>query len=892
MPPEARERWLNSLSPPDREYEADLRTLLRHHGRGAETQDFLDILPDLKDAMDDARAAVTATPLRPGTLVGPYVIEREIGSGGMGAVWLARRGDGIIKRPVALKLPHTGHNARQLAEGFASERDILSGLAHPNIARLYDAGFGEDGQPFLALEYVAGSPLIEYCDQHRLGLGERLRLFQQVLHAVQYAHRNLVIHRDLKPSNVIVGNDGRAMLLDFGIAKLIAPDEPARPPTGQREGPASGQNSGPHPGPHARPAAGALTPDYASPEQIAGQAVTTASDIYSLGVLLFELLTGGRPNRGEPPVPSRAVISEGAANCRGCTLRALIRQLGGDLDTIVLKALQASPADRYASADAISEDIERYLDGDPISIRRASGWYLVRKFMLRHTASVLVTAVAILAIIATAGIALYEAHVAASHALTAAAERDRALALSSRNEAVADFLNVLITESTASGKPSTVGDMLARSEALVNSEFRGNREHRAAVLDMLGVYYRTEGDAQRALRLFQDALDSVQDSADRDLRRKLACDLAMATGSLGKVSAAESMLNSVIDDPQTSPSQASECLVYQADLVSDLEPARGITLGHRALEKLRSAPNPSAAMEAVALASIGNAERLSGHSSAAEQYFKQSLQQYGRVGREHGPDAIVIRNNLAVVYDATGNPKRSLELYDQTLRDAARNDPDEGSPVIVGNRARSLEIVGRFAQAREGYERCLWLSFRNQLPPMQVHCMSGLALVACDMGDAREAERNLKGAMEIARGVPADAPQQILLNIVRGRVALANNRLAESRDSLTAALERGNTVYFQMSALQWRAELNLAEDRLAAAEADARRSLELAQRSQAGFSFSSRTGFSYLILGRVLARKADTAGSQAALRSAIEHLSNTVDADHPDLLLAQQLLRG
>jgi serine/threonine protein kinase len=218
VPTAGRENWLESLATGDRAYRDELRTLLRH-GTTAHTREFLDILPDLKAAVEDARAAVSSPPLRAGTSVGPYVIEREVGSGGMGAVWLARRSDGLIKRRVPLKLPHRGPHGKHLVERFARERDILAELAHPNIARLYDAGFTDDGQPFLALEYVAGAPLIEYCDQQRLDLRERLCLFQQVLNAVQYAHGNLIIHRDLKPSNVIVGNGRRAMLLDFGIAR-------------------------------------------------------------------------------------------------------------------------------------------------------------------------------------------------------------------------------------------------------------------------------------------------------------------------------------------------------------------------------------------------------------------------------------------------------------------------------------------------------------------------------------------------------------------------------------------------------------------------------------------------------------------------------------------------
>jgi tetratricopeptide (TPR) repeat protein len=889
MAPEGREHWLESLPPSDIAYKEDLRTLLRH-ADGAGANEFLDILPDLKEAVERARAAVSITALKPGAAVGPYVIERELGSGGMGAVWLARRSDGLIKRPVALKLPHTGPHGRHLAERFASERDILAELAHPNIARLYDAGFSDDGQPFLALEYVAGAPLIEYCDQHRLDLQRRLRLFQQVLHAVQYAHSNLVIHRDLKPSNVIVGNGRRAMLLDFGIAKLIAID-PREEHGGTQAGAAG---------------AAALTPDYASPEQIAGQAVTTASDIYSLGVLLFELLTGERPHKVtgsraaleqailtlDPLRPSESVSAE-AASARGCTIRSLSRALRGDLDTIALKALKKAPLERYATADALSEDIERYLEGEPIAARRDGGWYLARKFVVRHKASVVGAGIAMAAIVATAAIALYEAHAAAGHARAAAAERDRALALSSRNEAVADFLDVLITESAGSGQPTTIGDMLARSEALVSAEFRGNREHRAAVLDMMGSYYRTIGDEKRAVRLLQDAFDTVKGSPDGDLRRKVTCDLALTLATLGKVSDARSMLISVIDDPQATPQQAAECLSYRstvAELESDAESS--VNYGKMALQRLRTAANPSAAIEAGILAAIGDGERLAGHSAVAEDYFRKSLEQYARAGRERGPDATVIRNNLAIVYDATGNPKHALELYDGILRNAAQTDPAALPPVvIVGNRARALELIGRYGESRDAYNRCIELSLKGELANMRLHCMTGLSWVSRELGDVRLADRYLREACELAKSI-APGPELITLKIARGRIALANNQLSEARTNLDAAIADGNTVFYEMTALVARAELNLNEGRLTQAQTDARRALSLAQNAQGGVPYSNRTGLSWLVLGRVLAKEGDTAGSQQALRSAREHLSNTVDPDHPMLLLARQLAHG
>jgi serine/threonine-protein kinase len=851
LPPEARDRWLEALPPADRPYADELRTLLRHQSTSM-TGDFLDILPNLRDAVDNARAAISARPLRPGTAVGPYVIEREIGRGGMGAVWLARRGDGLIKRPVALKLPHPGPLCRQLAERFADERDILAELSHPNIARLYDAGFATDGQPFLALEYVAGAPLIEYSDQHRLDVSQRLRLFQQVLRAVQYAHSNLVIHRDIKPSNVIVGNDGRAMLLDFGIARLIAiepRDDTGRALVGQ--------------------AGGALTPDYAAPEQIAGLPVTTAADIYSLGVLLFELLTGERPGAGHA-------------------------RLTGDLEFITLKALRHAPADRYATADALSADIECFLEGEPIAARRGNGWYRCRKFISRHKPSAIGAFAALLAIIAIAAIASYEAHVAAGQARVAAAERDRALALSSRNEAIADFLNVLITESAGSDRPLTTGEMLARSEAVVSAEFRGNSEQRTAVLDLVGVYYRTMGDEKRAARLLQEAFETIASSPDADLRRKVICDLGLTLGNLGKLDDARRMLVEVIEDPQSSGQQVAECLTYRSS-VAQLEgdPTAAVRYAQEGLQRLRTVRNPSAATEAGILGAVADAERFSGHLAAAEDYFRQSLLQYARSGREYGPDATVIRSNLAVAYDATGNPKHALQVFNEILDSAASHQSGALPVIMVANRARMLDLIGRFAEAKTGYDHCIELSVKGEQPIMRVLCLAGTAWLMREMGDAKAADHYLREATEVAHNLtPAQGPHQIMLKITRGRIALANNQLGAARASLDAALAEGNTIIFQMTALVVRADLNLKDGKLDAAEADARRALSLAQGAQGGVPRSYRTGLAWLVLGKVLAKKGDSAAGREALLAAIDHLSNTVDPDHPLLLLARQWVQG
>ncbi len=375
--------------------------------------------------------------LTAGALIGPYRLLRELGQGGMGVVWLAERADGAPKRPVALKLPILSLHDRTMADRFARERDILAQLAHPCIARLYDAGVTHGGQPYFALEYVEGEKITTYCDTRRLGLKQRLQLFLQVLSAAQHAHTNLIVHRDLKPANILVTREGSVRLLDFGIAKLVT----------EGEGNASELT---------RLGSRALTPDYASPEQIAGRTISTSSDVYSLGVVLYELLAGARPYRlkrdtrrgledaiieAEPTRPSQAATGESAAQARSVTAKRLARSLRGDLDTIVLKALGKQPSQRYATADAFAQDIERYLSGKTVLAQPESAWYRARKFVLRNKLAVGSAAAVIAALSLGLGIALREAHIAQVQTRTA--------------ETVRTFL-LDIFQANSSGQPDPV----------------------------------------------------------------------------------------------------------------------------------------------------------------------------------------------------------------------------------------------------------------------------------------------------------------------------------------------------------------------------------------------------------------------------------------------------
>ena len=308
-----------------------------------------------------------------GRPVGPYRLRRLLGRGGMGAVYLAERED--VGRQVALKVVRGDLADPAARRRFELERRMLARLEHPHIARLYDAGVADDGTPYFAMELVDGVPLTDYCDRERLGLDARLHLIGQVGRAVQHAHQQFIVHRDLKPSNILVTPEGEVKLLDFGIAKAL--DE-------------AGEESGELTGAGRR----LLTPAYAAPEQRTGGPATAATDVYSLGVVLFELLTGKRPNASDEPTrapsrPSTAVTetdatSTEAAAARRTTTKRLARRLRGDLDVVCLKALQPEPERRYPSAEAFVEDIKRHLAGLPVTARRDSVGYRLRKFVRRH----------------------------------------------------------------------------------------------------------------------------------------------------------------------------------------------------------------------------------------------------------------------------------------------------------------------------------------------------------------------------------------------------------------------------------------------------------------------------------------------------------------------------
>ncbi|MDX1395760.1 MAG: serine/threonine-protein kinase, partial [Gemmatimonadota bacterium] len=690
-----------------------------------------------------------------GGTVGPYRIVRRLGRGGMGIVFLAERDDDQFEQRVALKLLR-GDPAGDLRERFLREREILAGLSHPNIARLYDGGVTGSGIPWFAMELVEGEQIETWCESERLDVEARLRLFCLVCDAVQYAHQNLVVHRDIKPSNVLVTRDGEPRLLDFGIAKLLETDGERTETVEQR-----------------------LTPPYAAPEQLCGGSLTTATDSYALGVLLYRLLAGVHPYRidasfpvlarsiceSEPTRPSVAVAKRNPGGAP-----RLERRLRGDLDTIVLKALRKEPERRYATAGALAEDIRRHLAGRPVAARPDTAGYRASKFIRRHRVAAIAGLAASITVVAGAIGMGWQARRATAQARIAETERDRARVEAARAEETKDFMLGLFSAADpreSMGREITVRELvdLGAEGLLEGDQLADQPLVRASMLDVVGQVYDRMNRWDRARPILERALAIRREhlsADDPDLATSLNS-LAVMLLNKGQIDAAEPLALEALEIRRRVPGGELD-VATSLNNVAAIPFMRGDYAGaegriREAIEVRKAGGDfgPDLAVNIDALAGI---LREQGRYAEADSLFGEAL----AIKRAHldpaHPDLAQSYNNLAGLRLRSGDAAGAERSYREALAIYRRIDPNHSVvATIVSNLGSSLETQGRYTEAESAYLESLRIRralFGDENDDVSVS-LNNLGLLYARTGRFAEARPMLEESLAVRLGVHGES---------------------------------------------------------------------------------------------------------------------------------------
>ncbi len=750
-------------------------------------------------------------------MLGPYRLIEEVGRGGMGSVWLAERADGVFEQKVAIKMMQAGFLPDESQRRFDSERRILARLNHPNIARIFDGGVAEGGRPYLVMEYVEGVTITEYCSRNELSVEERLRLFLTVCDAVAFAHQNLVVHRDLKPSNILVTDAGVVKLLDFGIAKLIAEDESEDLVL-------------------TRTGMSFMTPEYAAPEQVTQGNITTATDVYSLGIVLFELVTGTRPYsfatrspsaiervvcHSVPARPSTAIDETRVRVGSDQAVERLARRLRGDLDTIILKALRKEPERRYPAAAQFAEDLMRHLTGLPVTARRDTAGYRLRKFIARNRLAVAAGTIVLIALVAGLIISLTQTRIANL-------QRERA-----------DVVNAFLQEMLASPDPYAdgpevrVAEVLGRASALLPMRFSGRPNLEATLQKTLGTSYlelgmfgEAETHLTRAIELLspssgdeladaQAALGDLKkrmgdfDTADSLLDLAFQSDLrhygrnhirtAKRLGALGALrwdqgdyDAAEALMREALTvlEANAGPDSLDVAALYGqfGVLRSDqghLEEAENYT--RRALELLRRAHGDDNPEVALALSHIGIIRDDLEDFEAARTMHMEALEIYRRVRGASHPDVAYAMSNLASVETNMGNlaAAESLQVAAIGINVSNLGEQHPNIGILYNNLGSLRRRKGDVEGALDAYGRALRI-WKDGLPPDHPYTAYGLqnlGAVLFSEGRPAEARPLMEEAYNIRRSLLApDNPDRANTASWYGAIlgSLGENVAAES----------------------------------------------------------------------------------------------------------------
>ena len=754
LPRAERPSYLDEVCGSDQSLHDEISKLLRtvdesHHGIESAIQNFSAHMVDENRSVNQ--------PDR----IGSYRIVKLIGEGGMGNVYLAERDDAQFQQQVAIKVLGNRTPGKALVQRFRSERQILANLNHPYIASLLDGGETADGLPFLVMEHVTGLPLLEYCDQHRLTAKQRLSLMTKVCEAVQHAHQNFVIHRDIKSSNVLVTEEGTPKLLDFGIAKLLETEQDLLHTVAETQAESR-----------------VLTPQNASPEQVLGQSVTTATDVYALGLLTYELLAGHSAydldsvRRGEleriicdvhPTKPSLKISevvsqSPNLPALRGTTLEKLKKYLAGDLDTIILKALRKEPERRYATVSQFSDDIVRYLKKLPVMARPDSLSYRLGRFVDRNKA-VLAAAFGVAAIVFGL-VGYYTVELARERDLANAA-RDQALIETEKAEQVSDFLTdifVAASPARAQGRELTAGEVLDAAVERVAIDLQDQPEVVAHLYRVMGGSYQWLGDYEKTEQLRRLTLD---------LRQKIGDPLMVANAydNLGVIL----RLRGNYAESEENIRQAME--IY----TSELSPP------HKEIANIYN--------------NYGQILRSLGRTEEAVEYSRKAVRQALEVHGENHPETADNMNNLAVHLDNDGQVLEALEWYQRALQinESVLGESHPDTANSMANLGLQYYKLGRFNEAEPFLDQALVIrtTVLGDDHPLTGSSLELLGLLHSATGNFVEAQAfSEKSIATLLKKMPEDHPRVTrgLRNL--GRVYAASGRHQEAQEVLHQALER------------------------------------------------------------------------------------------------------
>ncbi len=884
VPEQERSAWLESLRGRNPALAAQLEALLNEH-EAVVQESFLDLGP-----------AVPAFPAMAGRAVGAYKLIEPIGEGGMGSVWLAERSDGRFERRVAIKFLSIAL-AQRGQERFKREGEILGRLSHPHIAELIDAGVADSGQPFLVLEHVDGQPIDIYCDERGLAVEARIRLVLDVLSAVQFAHANLIVHRDLKPSNVLVRDDGQVKLLDFGIAKLLE-EEGTLATALTREG------------------ASPLTLEYAAPEQMTGGLVSTATDVYALGVLLYLLLTGTHPagpgphssadlvkaivETEAPRLPDAVTSTPDAqrkasvAARRATTPEKLGRQLAGDLSTIIAKALKKNPQERYGSVGALADDLNRYLRHEPISARPDSLAYRTAKFVRRNRMAVALASLALMASAAGVFGTLMQAR-------TANAQRDFALRQLARAEAVNDLNSFVLSDAAPSGKPFTVNELLSRAEHIVGRQHGANDPSHVGLLISIGRQYWSQDQDAKARRVLEEAYRLSRGSTDRSTRAQASCALASALARASDPQRPEALIQEGLSELPNQPELAVDrifCLLRGSEVAREHGASgEAVERDQAALRLLQESPFRSELEELRIWMDLAESYRTAGRHREASAMFEQASARLTALGRDDTQTAGTLFNNWALSLVLSGRALESESLFRRAIEISRDGQAESAvSPMLLNNYAYSLRELGHMDEAAKYAELA---NAKGRRAGDQLVINQSLLLLST----IYRQQGNLDGATRVI----GEAAERIRANLPPGHISYATVSseralIAQARGDLDSGLKFINeAIALTENSMRTggqgsdnlpvllirRSEIYLPMGRVQEAADDALQALTTLKQIVGPDVPSFRLGHAYLTLGRILQAQGKREEARAAFRSAVQHLEKSVGSDHPETRAAR-----